>query len=41
MLISVDEYERLKSRDRIAFLAEDTPDEFIRQLEAIARGEIS
>jgi PHD/YefM family antitoxin component YafN of YafNO toxin-antitoxin module len=39
VLISVDEYERLKRRDRIAFLAEDTPEEFIAQLEAIARGE--
>ncbi len=40
VLLSVDEYERLKRRDRIAFFAEDTPEEFIPQLEAIARGEI-
>ncbi len=39
VLISVDEYERLKQRDRIAILARDTPEEFIPQLEALARGE--
>jgi hypothetical protein len=37
VLISVAEYERLKSRDRQAFMAADTPDEFLAQLEALAR----
>jgi PHD/YefM family antitoxin component YafN of YafNO toxin-antitoxin module len=41
ILISVDEYERLKRRDRMAFFAENTPEEFIPQLEALARGEKS
>jgi prevent-host-death family protein len=40
VLISVEEYQRLKLRDRQVFRAEDTPEEFIEQLEAIARGEI-
>ncbi|HXC56548.1 MAG TPA: type II toxin-antitoxin system prevent-host-death family antitoxin [Rhizomicrobium sp.] len=40
VLISVDEYERLKRRDRVAVKIEDLPEEFIPQLEAIARGEI-
>ncbi|MEI9997094.1 MAG: type II toxin-antitoxin system prevent-host-death family antitoxin [Rhizomicrobium sp.] len=40
VLLSVEEYERLKLRDRQVFRAEDTPEEFIEQLEAIARGEI-
>lgn len=40
VLISVDEYERLKKRDRIAIMAADTPEEFIPQLEALARGEM-
>ena len=39
VLISVDEYERLKSRDQRSFLAEDTPDMFLADLEATARGE--
>jgi prevent-host-death family protein len=39
ILLSVEEYERLKRRDRQVFRAEDTPEEFIPMLEAIARGE--
>jgi PHD/YefM family antitoxin component YafN of YafNO toxin-antitoxin module len=38
VLLSVEEYERLMKRDRRAFLAADTPEEFIPQLEALARG---
>jgi prevent-host-death family protein len=40
VLISVDEYERLKRRDRIVVRAGEIPEEFLPQLEAIARGEI-
>lgn len=39
VLLSVEEYERLKRRDRIVVRAGDIPEEFIPQLEAIARGE--
>jgi prevent-host-death family protein len=38
VVLSIEEYERLKSRDRRAFKAADTPDEFVPQLEALARG---
>ena len=40
VLLSVEEYERLKRRDRQVFRAGDTPEEFIPILEAVARGEI-
>jgi prevent-host-death family protein len=40
VLLSVDEYERLKRRDRMVVRVGEIPDEFIPQLEAIARGEI-
>ncbi len=40
VLLSVEEYERLKLRDRQVVKIEDLPEEFIPQLEAIARGEI-
>lgn len=40
VLLSVEEYERLKRRDRQVFLAHETPEEFIPMIEAIARGEI-
>lgn len=40
VLLSVDEYERLKRRDRIVVRVGDIPEEFLPQLEAIARGEI-
>jgi len=36
VLISVDEYERLKERDQQAFLAADTPEEFLGDLERSA-----
>lgn len=39
VLLSVDEYERLKLRDRQVFSAEDTPEEFIADMEAYLRGE--
>ena len=39
VLLSVEEYERLKLRDRQVFLAEDTPEEFIADLKAYLRGE--
>lgn len=40
VLISVEEYERLKRRDRVAVRVGELPEEFLPQLEAIARGEI-
>jgi PHD/YefM family antitoxin component YafN of YafNO toxin-antitoxin module len=39
VLISIEEYERLKTRDQQAFLAADTPDEFLSEIEALASGE--
>ncbi len=39
VLISVEEYERLKLRDRQVFRAEDTPEEFIADMRAYLRGE--
>jgi PHD/YefM family antitoxin component YafN of YafNO toxin-antitoxin module len=38
VLISVAEYERLKKRDQRAFLAADTPERFLADIEALARG---
>jgi hypothetical protein len=37
VLLSLEEYQRLKSRDRVAVRAADIPDVFIPQLEALAR----
>ena len=39
VLISVEEYERLKLRDRQVFLAEESPPDLIEDLEAYLRGE--
>lgn len=39
VLISVNEYERLKARDQQAFLAADTPEHFLSDIEALAKGE--
>ena len=39
VLLSVEEYERLKLRDRQVFLAEDTPPELVRDLKAYLRAE--
>ncbi len=36
VLISVEEYERLKQRDQQAFLAADTPEEFLADLTRFA-----
>ena len=38
VLISVEEYERLKKRDQLAFLAADTPEHFLEDIEALAGG---
>lgn len=37
VLISVEEYDRLRRRDRRAFHAADTPEYFLDDLEALAR----
>jgi hypothetical protein len=37
-LLSVEEYERLKQRDQLAFLAADTPEQFLTEIEALATG---
>ena len=39
VLISIEEYERLKTRDQRAFLAVDTPEQFLADIEALAAGE--
>lgn len=38
VLISVKEYERLKKRERRVYLASEIPEEFMPQIEALARG---
>jgi prevent-host-death family protein len=38
VLISVEEYERLKLRDQQAFRAADTPDRFLADIGALASG---
>jgi PHD/YefM family antitoxin component YafN of YafNO toxin-antitoxin module len=38
VLLSVAEYERLKRRDQQAFLAADTPDRFLSEIEQLAAG---
>src|SRR5690242_5187733 len=37
VLLSVDEYERLKARDQQAFMAADTPEHFLADLKALAK----
>jgi len=39
VLISLEEYERLKLRDQQAFLAADTPEHFLEEIEALASRE--
>jgi len=39
VLISIGEYERLKTRDQQAFSAADTPEEFLADIERLASGE--
>ena len=36
VLLSVEEYRRLKQRDQLAFRAEDTPEHFLADIEALA-----
>jgi prevent-host-death family protein len=36
VLISIEEYERLKQRDQLAFRAADTPERFLADIEAVA-----
>ena len=36
VLISVEEYDRLKKRDQQAFLAMDTPEHFLEEIESLA-----
>lgn len=38
VLISVEEYERLKLRDQLAFRAAETPERFLAQIEELAGG---
>jgi prevent-host-death family protein len=40
VLLSVAEYERLKQRDQQAFMAGDTPDEFLAAIEELAAGAV-
>lgn len=37
VLLSVEEYERLKSRDQQAFRAADTPERFLSDLKSLAK----
>ena len=37
VLISIEEYERLKERDQQALLAADTPDHFLSAIEGLVR----
>ena len=37
MLLSIEEYERLKQRDQLAFRAADTPEQFLSDIEMLAR----
>ena len=39
VLMSVEEFERLRSRDEQAFLAADTPEQFLADIEALAGAE--
>lgn len=38
VLLSVEEYERLKKRDQQAFTAADTPEHFLADIELLAAG---
>lgn len=38
VLLSVEEYERLKKRDQQAFTASDTPEHFLADIELLAAG---
>jgi prevent-host-death family protein len=39
VLLSVEEYERLKRRDQQAFFAAETPERFLKDIEALAAGD--
>jgi PHD/YefM family antitoxin component YafN of YafNO toxin-antitoxin module len=39
VLISIKEFERLKTRDQQAFLAADIPEQFLAEIEILASGE--
>jgi PHD/YefM family antitoxin component YafN of YafNO toxin-antitoxin module len=39
VLISIKEFERLKTRDQQGFLAADTPEQFLAEIETLASGE--
>ena len=39
VLISIEEFQRLKTRDQHAFLAADTPEHFLADIESLARGQ--
>jgi prevent-host-death family protein len=39
VLISIEEYERLIKRNQQAFMAADTPEQFVADIEALAAGE--
>jgi len=39
VLISIEEFERLRTRDQQAFLAADTPERFLADIEALAGDE--
>lgn len=36
VILSIDEYNRLKSRDQLAFKAEETPEHFLAEIEKLA-----
>jgi prevent-host-death family protein len=38
VLLSIEEYERLRRRDQQAFMAADTPEHFVADIEALAGG---
>jgi prevent-host-death family protein len=38
VLISIEEYERLRERDQQAFMAADTPEHFLSDIEALVSG---
>lgn len=41
VLLSVEAFERFLANERSVFLAKDTPEEFLGQLEAIAKGDFA
>jgi PHD/YefM family antitoxin component YafN of YafNO toxin-antitoxin module len=39
VILSIDEYNRLKARDQLAFKAENTPAHFLAEIEKLAKGD--